>query len=208
MQPSAIPIDALAVTAAALRRGEPALVPTATGYALAVNPFDATAVKEIFRLKGRPEGSPLLLLCRDYAQAKDLIEPPDGCRLSSLAHLLWPGSLTIVAPAAEPRLVKGVVGGDGTVAVRVDADPVLRQLLERLDFPLTGTSANRHGEPTPERAAQAARQLPGVALLDGGPRPFKHPSTIIRLTKEGYELIRPGAVAVNEIDRGFSGRCC
>ncbi len=208
MQPSAIPIDAVAVTAAALRRGEPALVPTATGYALGVNPFDAAAVREVFRLKGRPEGSPLLLLCRNYEQAKALIEPPDGCRLSSLAHLLWPGSLTIVAPAADPRLAKGVVGEDGTVAVRVDADPSLRQLLDALDFPLTGTSANRHGEPTPESAAQAARGMPRVALLDGGPRPFKHPSTIIRLTKGGYEMVRPGAVPVTEIDRAFSGRCC
>src|SRR5512140_2466662 len=113
----------------ALRSGGVAIVPTATGYALAGNPFSAAAVAEIFRLKARPSALPLLLLCRDAKQARQLIEPPDDCRFSALAYRFWPGPLTVAAKAAEPRLAPGVVAADGTVALRVDADPALAALL-------------------------------------------------------------------------------
>jgi L-threonylcarbamoyladenylate synthase len=192
-----------------LQSGGIAIVPTATGYALAGNPFDAAAVAKIFALKGRAGKNPLLLLCRDAAQAKGLIEPPDGCQFSGLAYRFWPGSLTVVARCADSRLPSGVVGEDGTVAVRVDADKALSELLEQLDFPLTGTSANRSGEPAPDTAAVARALWPEepIQRLDAGPRPPATPSTVIRLIPAGYELIRPGAVKAAELDEFFKTAC-
>ena len=192
-----------------LKSGCIAIVPTATGYALAGNPFDATAVAKIFALKGRAEKNPLLLLCRDVDQAKSLIEPPDGCQFSGLAYRFWPGPLTVVAPCADSRLPPGVVGEDGTVAVRVDGDPQLRELLALLDFPLTGTSANRSGEPPPATAAAIQALWPEDPLLalDAGPRPGATPSTIIRLKTGGYDLLRAGTVSAAELQEFFHAGC-
>jgi L-threonylcarbamoyladenylate synthase len=192
-----------------LQSGGIAIAPTATGYALAGNPFDAVAAAKIFALKGRAEKNPLLLLCKDTAQAKSLIEPPDGCQFSGLAYRFWPGSLTIVAPCADSRLQRGVTGEDGTVAVRVDADPRLRELLARLDFPLTGTSANRSGKPAPATASEIQALWPDEAMpaLDAGPLSGANPSTIIRLRPAGYELLRAGAVKTDDLDDFFRQAC-
>ncbi len=192
-----------------LQSGGIAIVPTATGYALAGNPFDTAAVAKIFALKGRADGNPLLLLCRDVDQAKSLIEPPDGCQFSGLAYRFWPGPLTVVAPCADTRLPRGVTGEDGTVAVRVDGDTQLRDLLAKLDFPLTGTSANRSGEPAPTAVAAIQALWPDNPLpaLDAGPRPGATPSTIIRLKTGGYDLIRAGALSATELDEFFRAGC-
>lgn len=170
-------------------------MPTATGYALAANPFDAAAVAEVFRLKGRADGKPLLLLCRDFEQAKSLMEPPDACRLSALAYRFWPGSLTVIAPCVEPRLAPGIAGADGRVAVRVDPDRALAGLLAALGVPLTGTSANRSGGSAALSVRQVYEQFPGGLgyVLDGGPAASRKPSTIVDLTGRP-RVIREGAL--------------
>lgn len=152
-------------------------------------------------------GLPLLLLCRDVKQARQLIEPPDDCRFSALAYRFWPGPLTVAATAAEPRLASGVIAADGTVAIRVDGDARLAELLASLDFPLVGTSANLHGSPTPATVAAARAQLGDLPALDGGERPAAAPSTLIRLGSEGFTLLREGAISRAELDEFFAVPC-
>ena len=55
-----------------LRSGGVVGFPTDTAYGLAANPFDPGAVEEIFRIKGRPEDKPILLLVDSMAMAHSL----------------------------------------------------------------------------------------------------------------------------------------
>src|SRR5690606_5574437 len=119
--------------AALLRAGDIVAIPTETVYGLAANAFDEAAVLKVFQAKGRPSFGPLIVhLGRRedlHRVAKDL---PRGAE--ALMDAFWPGPLTLVLPTRRevPDLV---TSGLDTVAVRMPAHPVARELLLALDFP-------------------------------------------------------------------------
>jgi L-threonylcarbamoyladenylate synthase len=103
--------------------------------------------------------------------------------------------LTIVfrASAIVPRLV---TAGTGTIGIRLSAAAPLRRLLEAVDGPLTGTSANRSGA-APATTAQEVQACLGDEvdlILDGGRTPGGLPSTVVDTTVEPARLIRDGAL--------------
>ncbi|OLB98537.1 MAG: hypothetical protein AUH35_04130 [Nitrospirae bacterium 13_1_40CM_62_7] len=110
---------------------------------------------------------------------------------SMLIARFWPGPLTIILPAS-PLLPDGLTAGTGTVGVRQTADPVLVRLL-RQTGPLTGTSANRSGQPAARSAEEVEKSLGSELdlIVDVGPTSGGPPSTIvdavgpIRLLREG-----------------------
>jgi L-threonylcarbamoyladenylate synthase len=87
------------------------------------------------------------------------------------------------------------------VGVRQPRQAITCRLIAALGFPVTGTSANRTGEPALARADEVAREFSDeVALiLDAGPCPGGLPSTIVDVTSQPPRLVRAGAVAVSEI---------
>src|SRR5882672_953130 len=90
-----------------IRDGLVVAYPTDTLYGLAVDPRNAAAVRRLYELKGRAEGSALTLIAADLAHARaagDLT--PNAERL---AARWWPGPLTIVV-RARPILAREVLG--------------------------------------------------------------------------------------------------
>jgi L-threonylcarbamoyladenylate synthase len=148
--------NALGLAEAALRDGQPIVVPTDTVYGLAALP---SAIDILYSLKGRPESLPIAMLVESLDQAAS-VAAMSGVA-GRLARAFWPGPLTIV---------RRRIDGAGTVAVRCP-DHVFIHLLAQRVGPLAVTSANRHGEATPTDARAAAASLAGdVALVvDGGP---------------------------------------
>jgi len=165
------------------------VVPTETFYGLATDPRSAEGVDRVFLLKGRPRRMPLPVLCADWSQVEELVEVPSafGVRLSRT----WPGPLTVVLP------VRGAVAAapGGTLAVRIPGHDLLRSLLD-LVGPLTGTSANLHGEPPSTTASGAVRSLAETPelVLDGGATAGGSPSTLVDLTGDRPKVLRPGPV--------------
>jgi L-threonylcarbamoyladenylate synthase len=93
----------------------------------------------------------------------------------------------------SPRLV----GEGGTVAIRVPAHPVARALALAFDNCVTATSANISGQ-APALTAQEVLTALGErvdAVVDTGSAPGGSPSTIVRITADGPQLIRAGAIA-------------
>ncbi|TAG26791.1 MAG: threonylcarbamoyl-AMP synthase, partial [Verrucomicrobia bacterium] len=129
----------LARLAAILRRGGIVGVPSETVYGLAANALDAEACAQIFTAKGRPNTDPLIV---HLASVKDLakVAQPNAVALR-LAKAFWPGALTLVLPkqAIVPELI---TAGKATVAVRVPAHPLFRQLIRLSGCPLAAPSAN------------------------------------------------------------------
>ena len=98
-----------------------------------------------------------------------------------LAAMFWPGPLTLVVPAAAD-LPREVSGGAGTVAVRVPGLALPRRLAAALGRPISGVSANVHGEAPCRTAAGVADVfLDGVDLiLDGGTTTAGMPTACVR----------------------------
>ena len=183
-----------------LKRGGVVGIPTDTLYGLAACVFDLDAVQKLFDLKGRPANMPIPVLLADTSDLESCVkETPDAA--FDLADRFWPGALTLVLKksAAIPDIISA--GGD-TVAVRVPNHPVPRQLVKGLGAPITGTSANRSGQPG-LTGATAVREVFGEELelvIDAGEITGGVASTVLDLSGGVPVLLRQGAVSSEEIE--------
>lgn len=183
-----------------LRASEAIAFPTDTVYGVGALALNASAVQRLFAIKRRPFSQPIPLLIADQgdlAAVASQITP-----LTQRLMQLWPGALTLVVPAA-PHLPSVLLSGGTTVAVRLPDHAWLRSLIRALGAPLAATSANIHGQPDPQTAADVSAQLgDNVGLvLDGGPTPGLVPSTIVDCTGAQPKVLRAGALSVEQILR-------
>lgn len=183
---------AIAQAATIIRNGGIVAYPTDTVYGLGANVFLPQALEKIMEAKQRPDEKSLPVLIADRNHLENLVAaiPYAAARLMAA---FWPGALTIVLikqPGLSPLL------GDTTLAVRQPNHEAIMALLEAAGCPLTGTSANRSGNPPATTGEEAARQLGGAVdlILDGGPAPGSTPSTVIDCTIEPARMLREGAV--------------
>src|SRR5262252_1418492 len=139
-----------------LRAGGVIAFPTDTAYGLGADPFNETAVRRIFEIKGRPDNKPILLLVNSIAMAQSVAHVSE--RALALAERFWPGPLTMILPARE-TVPTSVTAGTGTIGVRWGNAPFANRLLDSLGQPITATSANRTGMPTAVTAAEVRDQL-------------------------------------------------
>jgi L-threonylcarbamoyladenylate synthase len=195
--------DGLAMAADALRSGRLVAFPTDTFFALGANALDAAAVSQLFTVKGRAEANPVPVL---LAAASDVgivaSEFPDGAK--RLADRFWPGALTIVLPA-RANVPGPVTAGTGTVGVRVPGHETARKLIGLAGVPVTGTSANRSGQPPCKTAAQVLEQLKDVVqyVLNAPCGEHSAPSTVVSVSGGAIKIIREGSIGRREIEEAL-----
>jgi L-threonylcarbamoyladenylate synthase len=181
-----------------IRAGGLVVFPTETVYGLGANALDAAAVKRIYALKGRPATSPLIVHVAEIEQARELAaEWSEEAEL--LAKEYWPGPLTIVVPK-KSAIPDEVTAGLPTVGLRMPRHPVALELFRTAGVPIAAPSANRFTQLSPT-TAQHVREAFGEEtpyLLDGGPCEVGLESTVIAVTSEGLEVLRPGMAFVEE----------
>jgi L-threonylcarbamoyladenylate synthase len=189
--------DVVARAVEVLRRGAVVAYPTDTLYGLAIDPRSGDAVRRLFALKGRRADAALPLIAADLAQAE--LTGRFDAAARRLAARWWPGPLTIVIPASA-AIHRDALAGGATVAVRVPAHAVARELARAHGFPIGATSANPSGAPPLSSAADVILALPEVdAILDAGPAPGGAPSTIVEIGERGPRLIRAGAIPWDKV---------
>jgi L-threonylcarbamoyladenylate synthase len=190
--------DDILKAAQILRSGGLVVFPTETVYGLGANALDPVAVRKIFELKGRPSNSPLIVHVSSIAQARALATEwlPEAERL---AQRYWPGPLTLVIPK-KSFIPDEVTAGLQTVGVRIPRHPVALALLREAGIPIAAPSANRFAKlsPTTAQHVQEAFGDDTPFLLDGGPCEVGLESTVIAVSKEGLEVLRPGMALVEE----------
>jgi L-threonylcarbamoyladenylate synthase len=181
-----------------IRAGGLVVFPTETVYGLGANALDASAVKRIYALKGRPATSPLIVHVSSVAQAKELAAEWSE-EAEQLAKDYWPGPLTIVVPK-RAMIPDEVTAGLPTVGLRMPRHPVALALLREAGVPIAAPSANRFTQLSPT-TAQHVREAFGADtpyLLDGGPSEVGLESTVVAVTKDGLEVLRPGMAFVED----------
>jgi L-threonylcarbamoyladenylate synthase len=194
----------VAAAVAALREGRLVGLPTETVYGLAADAGNGKAVAGVFAAKGRPRFNPLIVHVGSLAEAERIAAFSDIAR--RLATTFWPGPLTLVLPRrAEAKVADLVSAGLDTIAVRVPAHPVAREVLAAFGGPVAAPSANRSGHVSPTTAAHVAADLGSevACILDAGPAKVGIESTVIALSDGGAILLRPGAIARADIERAL-----
>ena len=197
-----LPFDGPAIerAAACIASGELVAIPTETVYGLAARADEGAAVAAIYEAKGRPSFNPLIVHVASLAQAERIARFDDRAR--ALAQRYWPGPLTLVLPLREDAEIASLATAWlDTIALRVPAHPAMRALLEATGLPLAAPSANASGAISPTRAEHVLASLGGriPLVIDAGPTALGLESTIVRVTGEIVELLRPGPITAEEL---------
>jgi L-threonylcarbamoyladenylate synthase len=190
---------ALETALSRLRAGELVVIPTETVYGLAADAENPAAVARIFALKGRPPTRPLIVHIGEVEELDRWAqEVPDYAR--ALAQEFWPGPLSLVL-RRDARVSDVITGGQGTVALRVPAHPLTRELLRAFGGALAAPSANRYGRVSPTMPEHVQSQFGAETplLLDGGPCTGGIESTIVACLGETPRILRPGLISAAEI---------
>jgi L-threonylcarbamoyladenylate synthase len=183
---------------AALRAGEPVILPTDTVYGLCADAYRAAPVRRLARVKERPESLPIALLAADLDAILDAVPELRG-RAAVMCRKLVPGPYTLVVPNPASRFRWLAGSNPQAIGIRVpDLPAEARAVLERVGC-VAATSANLHGGTDPARVMDIPDELvdAAAAIVDVGALPGTA-STVIDLTSLEPQILREGAVAAEE----------
>jgi L-threonylcarbamoyladenylate synthase len=182
-----------------IRRGELVAIPTDTFYGIAADPFNLSAVDQIYRVKGRPETRALPILVNATTQAIALSRDVPYT-FHKLAAKFWPGPLTLLVEASTGVPLK-VTAQTGNVALRWPKSAIVDALIALVKGPITGTSGNISGQPACASAVELLEQMGDrlPLILDAGETPGNLASTIVKLEGDDWEIMREGVITEQEI---------
>jgi L-threonylcarbamoyladenylate synthase len=192
---------AVAEAARLLAAGGLVAFPTETVYGLGADATNAAAIARLYQAKGRPAFNPLIAHVGDLDAAMRIGRFDATAR--ALAEAFWPGPLTLVVPKTDDCAVADLAtAGLDTVAIRIPAHPLARQILRAFGRAVVAPSANLSGHVSPTTAAHVQNDLSGRIdlIVDGGAVEVGVESSIVGCFGETM-LLRPGGLPSGEIER-------
>lgn len=120
--------------------------PTEAVWGLGCDPFSEAAVSKLLQIKNRPVEKGLILVAASLDQLPALASSLTDSQRRTLEET-WPGPVTWLIPDPEGSIPNWIKGEHESVAVRVSAHPLVRELCDRHGGALVSTSANDAGEP-------------------------------------------------------------
>lgn len=168
------------------------LYPTDTVWGLGCDAEVPRAVEKLYKLKGRPEGTPSIVLVADLDMMRRYAAEIPAELEAALAAQARP--TTYILPASR-TVAPGLVAPDGTVGLRMVQDEFCHKVVRRLGHGLVSTSANKTGEPTPavfgEVSPVVVRGVDHVVSWRQDDTTRVVPSRIVRLGAGGIlEVVR------------------
>lgn len=172
------------------------VIPTDTLYGVVANASDIYAVERLYQLKSR-NNKPGTIIASSIDQ---LVGLGIKKRYLKAVEYFWPNSISIVIPVGNE--LGYIHQGDGSIPVRIPAAKKLTKLLVQTG-PLLTSSANMPGEKPAVNIGEAKNYFGDKVdfYVDGGSFAEAKPSTIIRIVDDAVEILRPGAVTINETGR-------
>ncbi len=177
-----------------IKKGGLVAFPTETVYGLGGDALNEGSSEKIYKAKGRPSDNPLIVhICEITALEKIALSVPDEAY--ALAKKFWPGPLTMVLKAAD-NVPRKTTGGLDTVAVRMPDNKAALELIKASGGYIAAPSANLSGKPSPTSAKFVLEDMDGRidAVIDGGEGRIGIESTIVDLTGDKPEVLRPGFI--------------
>lgn len=178
---------------AVLQQGGIILYPTDTVWGIGCDATDPLAVQKIYALKKRADNKAMIVL---VAEEKDVLRYTASPDLRVFDYLEQVTKPTTVIYDHALGLADNLVADDGSIAIRITADPFCRHLIKRFRKPIVSTSANLSGEQAPPAFAAISDVIRnGVDYVvthrqqDAAPA---SPSSVIRWHTDGtITVIRP-----------------
>lgn len=176
-----------------LKQGAVGVLPSDTIYGLICLANNQESVERLYSLKKR-ENKPGTVIAASIDQ---LVALGLKARYLKPVEHYWPNPISIIIPTGLdlPYLHQGKM----SLAVRIPKDEKLQALLRQTGALLT-SSANQPDKP-PANTVPEAEKYFGDNIdfyVDGGDLSGKPPSTIIRVVDDAVEVLREGAIKLNE----------
>jgi len=179
-----------------LENGGLVVSPTETRYGLLGQADNRETLEKLYQAKSRVTSLPTALFVDNREMIFEYGEENEVSRF--LAEKYLPGPMTLVLKASKnlnsPLVVEGKIG------IRLSSSPVIQDLVERMPFPLTATSANLTGQPEHDTIEEIVDALgESVELyLDAGV--LNNPiSTVVDCSEGKPRILRDGAIAAGDI---------
>lgn len=195
-----------------IKQGKILILPTDTVYGLVADAASRKAVGKIFQIKGRQKNKALPFFVKDIKTAKNLAHINKN--QEKFLEKVWPGKVTAVLKRTHLRQGFGGRGkrykiygvGKNTIALRVPKHQLLMKILDRVDRPLTGTSANIAGKLSLSKIKDVLKKFKNQKnqpdlIISAGDLQKSKSSTVIDLTTDPFKVSREGAVSKKEILR-------
>ncbi len=181
-----------------IKKGNVVAFPTETVYGLGADAWNPTAIQKIFTIKGRPSDNPLIVHVSEVEQVQEFSDHiPDSAH--ELIEEFWPGPLSLVLPK-KSKVLDAVTAGLGTVAIRMPDHKIAQELISNTG-PLVAPSANKSGRPSPTKAEHVKSDFgDDFPVIDGEATKIGLESTVLDLTGDQPEILRPGSISRKEIE--------
>jgi L-threonylcarbamoyladenylate synthase len=194
-------IEKVQAAAKIIQQGGLVAFPTETVYGLGADALNPQAVLALFDAKKRPLDNPPIVHLENISDIYKLAKqvPP---KADNLMKTLWPGPLTLVFK--NSKIVPDVtVAGLDTIAVRMPQHAVALALIRESQRPIAAPSANLAGKPSPTSAQHVFDDLNGRidAIMDAGPTRIGVESTVLDLSVDPAQVLRPGGTPLEALKR-------
>ena len=190
---------ALRLAGETMKQGGLVAFPTETVYGLGGDALNPESSRKIYAAKGRPSDNPLIVhICCLEDIYRIVSDFPEAA--GKAAQAFWPGPLTMILPKSD-AVPKETTGGLDTVAVRFPSHPVAQKLIAYSGGYVAAPSANLSGRPSPTLAKYVAQDMDGRIdwIIDGGPVGIGLESTIVDMTVDPPQILRPGYVTAQDL---------
>lgn len=175
-----------------LKDGGVILYPTDTVWGLGCDATNEQAVAKINAIKGRAADKSFIILLDTDAKLQSYVTEIPDVAYDLIEYAENP--LTLVFPNAK-NLAKNVINADGSVGIRIVKHDFCTQLIQRFRKPITSTSANISGQPTPpffdDISDEVKAAVDHIVDWEQALKINKKPSTIMKLAPGGqFSFIR------------------
>lgn len=158
-----------------LHKGGLIVYPTEAVFGLGCDPQNQSALQRLLDLKQRPAEKGLIVIASQVSQLQPYLQDVEDIYWDK-AMGTWPGPYTWLFPC-KPQLSSLLRGKHVTLAVRVSAHPLVRQLCDGFAGAIVSTSANIGGQPAVNRiedldpviCAQVDGIVPGEVDINARP---------------------------------------
>jgi len=194
-------MEKICIAADLIKKGGLVAFPTETVYGLGADALNSKAVRTLFEAKKRPLDNPPIVHVEDVKDVYRLAREVPS-KAEKLMKSFWPGPLTLIFKRS--KIVPNVtVAGLDTVAVRMPRHSVALALIRESDCCISAPSANLAGKPSPTTAKHVLDDLDGRidAVLDVGPTNIGVESTVLDITVDPPQILRPGGTPYEVLKR-------
>lgn len=180
-----------------IKQGSIVVLPTDTIYGIHASIFLPKTIERVYKLKGRKEEKPFIILINKIEDIKSLgINIKNG--IKTFLKNVWPGKVSVIFPISNKKY-SYLHKGSNTLAFRMPRDKFLAGIISKTG-PLISTSVNPSRKMPAKDIIEAKKYFGNKVdlYIDDGDKKSS-PSALIEIKDKKINILRQGSVKISNI---------